>query len=251
MTRGAAFCLCRILCKISTLDIRHFFFRFLDVFVNMHNEIIKLPENIQELNNMTCYYEAEGLSATVGIFSSWGWIARESELPKKSHITQPPKPPKIVTVHTYPTPWQFFMISPPKIFLWKSLSYQNTCEDPAHNVVEAHGAAKSRCAMVWLLAGVPSILGIKCWSVWGGGALILHYNIRRVWIVPEYVPGPRTQCCCSARRCAALVCYGLVAGGCLIYFGDQMLERLGGGDASIIHYNTRRASIISYFSFFK
>jgi hypothetical protein len=63
----------------------------------------------------------------------------------------------------------------------------------------------------------------------GGGALILHYNIRRVWIIPEYAPGPRAQCGCSGWRSAALLRYGLVAGGCLIYFGDQMMERLGGG----------------------
>jgi hypothetical protein len=64
--RGADFRSCRILCNISTLDIRHFFFRFLDAFVDMRNEFIKLPENIQELNNVTRYYEAEGLSGACG-----------------------------------------------------------------------------------------------------------------------------------------------------------------------------------------
>jgi hypothetical protein len=39
---------------------------------------------------------------------------------------------------------------------------------------------------------------------------------------------PHTMCP-STRRSAASLRYGLVAGGCLIYFGDQMLECLGGG----------------------
>ena len=71
--------------------------------------------------------------------------------------------------------------------------------------------------------------GLNVGAFGGGDALILHYNIRRVWIVPEYAPGPRAQCCRSAWRSAASLRYGLVAGGCLIFLGDQMLERLGVG----------------------
>ena len=56
--RGAAFCSCRTLC--------HFFFRFLDAFVDMRDEFIKLLENIQELNNVTCYYKTEGLPGACG-----------------------------------------------------------------------------------------------------------------------------------------------------------------------------------------
>ena len=64
--RSAAFFSCRILCNISTLEICHFFFPFLDVLVDMRNEFIKLPENIQELINVTCYYKAEGLPGACG-----------------------------------------------------------------------------------------------------------------------------------------------------------------------------------------
>jgi hypothetical protein len=41
--RGAAFCSCRALCHISTLAIHKFFFEFLDAFMDMHEEYIKLP----------------------------------------------------------------------------------------------------------------------------------------------------------------------------------------------------------------
>ena len=64
--RSAAFFSCRILCNISTLEICHFFIRFLDAFVDMHDEFIKLPENIQDLNNVTHYYEAESLPGACG-----------------------------------------------------------------------------------------------------------------------------------------------------------------------------------------
>ena len=79
-------------------------------------------------------------------------------------------------------------------------------------------------------------------------ALILHDNIWRAWIVPVFARGPRVQCGPSPRRSALPLSHGLVAGGRPIDLGDYMLERLGGGDASIIHFKSRRALLVSYFS---
>ncbi len=51
--RGAAFCLCRALCHTFTLAIHKFFFKFLDAFMDMREEYIKLPRNVEELNHVT------------------------------------------------------------------------------------------------------------------------------------------------------------------------------------------------------
>ncbi len=51
--RGAAFCLCGALCHISMSAICKFFFKFLDAFMNMGEEYIKLPGNVVELNRVT------------------------------------------------------------------------------------------------------------------------------------------------------------------------------------------------------
>ncbi len=51
--KGAAFCSCRALYNISTSQVRKFFFKFLDVFMDMHEEYIKLPGNVAELNRAT------------------------------------------------------------------------------------------------------------------------------------------------------------------------------------------------------
>ena len=52
-------------------------------------------------------------------------------------------------------------------------------------MVEAHGAAQHRCTTVWSLAGVPSILGIRCWSIFLGGMLQLSITISSAhWLFP-------------------------------------------------------------------
>ncbi len=81
-------------------------------------------------------------------------------------------------------------------------------------------------------------------------ALILHYNIRRVWIVPAFGWGHRAQCGRSPR-CSALplAMVWSLAGDPLIW-GIKCWNVWGGGDASIIHFKSRRASLVSYFSFF-
>jgi hypothetical protein len=63
----------------------------------------------------------------------------------------------------------------------------------------------------------------------GGDALILHYNIWRVWIVPEYAPGSSARCCSSPLRSTVSLRYGLVAGGCLIFWGGSDVGAFGGG----------------------
>ncbi len=59
--RGAAFFWCRALCHIYTLAIRRFFFTFLDAFMDIHEEHIKLPGNVVELNRVTRLYALVGL----------------------------------------------------------------------------------------------------------------------------------------------------------------------------------------------
>ncbi len=59
--KGTAFHSCRALCNISTLQVRTFFFKFLDVFMDMHEEYIKLPRNVAELNHVTQLYASVGL----------------------------------------------------------------------------------------------------------------------------------------------------------------------------------------------
>jgi hypothetical protein len=51
--RGAAFCLCRSLCHISMSEICKIFFVFLNAFVDMQKEYIKLPDRIGEFNHVT------------------------------------------------------------------------------------------------------------------------------------------------------------------------------------------------------
>ncbi len=51
--KSAAFCSCRALCHISKLEICKLFFIFLNAFMDMHDEYIKLPGNVVELNRVT------------------------------------------------------------------------------------------------------------------------------------------------------------------------------------------------------
>jgi hypothetical protein len=54
-------------------------------------------------------------------------------------------------------------------------------------MVKGRGTAQRHCTTVWLLAGVPSILGIRCWGVRGGGdATVIHYNFQRLLVVSSF-----------------------------------------------------------------
>jgi hypothetical protein len=53
---GAAFHLCRVVCKISTSEICKFFFTFLDSFYAMQNEYIQLSVDMATLNKVTASY---------------------------------------------------------------------------------------------------------------------------------------------------------------------------------------------------
>ena len=63
---GAAFRSCRVVCKISTSEIRKFFFLFLDSFYAMRNEYIQLPADMAALNKVTASYESVGLPGACG-----------------------------------------------------------------------------------------------------------------------------------------------------------------------------------------
>jgi hypothetical protein len=65
--KGAAFCLCRALCHISRLEIRKLFFIFLDAFMDMQEEYIKLPGNVAELNRVAQLYALVGLPGACGL----------------------------------------------------------------------------------------------------------------------------------------------------------------------------------------
>jgi hypothetical protein len=64
--KGAAFHSCKALCNISTLQVHKFFFKFLDVFLDMHEEYIKLPGNVAELNCVTQLYTSVGVPGACG-----------------------------------------------------------------------------------------------------------------------------------------------------------------------------------------
>ncbi len=68
--KGAAFHSCRALCNISTSQVRKFFFKFLDVFMDMHEEYIKLPGNVAELNRVTRSYASVGLPGACGLMDA-------------------------------------------------------------------------------------------------------------------------------------------------------------------------------------
>jgi hypothetical protein len=66
LASGASFWLCKVLCNVSTLEVRNFFPLFLDAIVNMKDEYVSLPHNLTKLNQVFKYYEAAGLSSCVG-----------------------------------------------------------------------------------------------------------------------------------------------------------------------------------------
>jgi hypothetical protein len=47
--------------------IHKFFFKFLDAFMDMHKEYIKLPRNVEKLNRMTQLYASVGLPGACGL----------------------------------------------------------------------------------------------------------------------------------------------------------------------------------------
>ncbi len=61
--RGAAFCSCRALCHA----VHKFFFKFLDAFMDMHEEYINLPGNVVGLNRMTQLHASVGLPGACGL----------------------------------------------------------------------------------------------------------------------------------------------------------------------------------------
>ncbi len=65
LVSGAAFWSCKVLCKISTLEVRKFYYRFLNAMVDMKDEYTLLPCNLTKLNCVSKYYDAVGLPGCV------------------------------------------------------------------------------------------------------------------------------------------------------------------------------------------
>jgi hypothetical protein len=63
---GAPFCLLYPLTHISKTEIAKFFHRFLDMFMDMCEEYIKLPSNMRELDKNSKWYSAVGLPRVCG-----------------------------------------------------------------------------------------------------------------------------------------------------------------------------------------
>jgi hypothetical protein len=63
---GATFRSCRVVCKISTSEIRKFFFLFLDSFYAMRNKYIQVPADMAALNKVIASYESVGLPGACG-----------------------------------------------------------------------------------------------------------------------------------------------------------------------------------------
>ncbi len=101
--------------------------------------------------------------------------------------------------------------------------------------------------MVWLLAGVPSILGIKCWSVWGGGCFnsTLQYPAR----VDCTGIRARTPHAMLLQR-AALCCVGVLWFGCWrvshLFRGSDVGAFGGGG---CFNYPLQYPTHVDYFIF--
>jgi hypothetical protein len=66
LASGASFQSCKVLCNISTLEVRTFFFLFLDAIIDMKYEYVSLPQNMTELNHVFKYYKDVGLPGCVG-----------------------------------------------------------------------------------------------------------------------------------------------------------------------------------------
>ena len=81
---GTAFCSCRVVCKISTSEIRMFFFLFLDSFYAMRNEYIQLPADMATLNKVTASYESVGLPGACG---SMDFVHVKWSKPKGKRVT--------------------------------------------------------------------------------------------------------------------------------------------------------------------
>jgi hypothetical protein len=58
---GTTFRSCRAVCKISTSEIRKFFFLFLDAFYDMRDEYIQLPADMATLSKVSACYKSVGL----------------------------------------------------------------------------------------------------------------------------------------------------------------------------------------------
>ncbi len=63
---GAAFRSCRLLCSISTSEVRKIFYVFLDAIVDMKDEYIYMPQNITEFNRVSSCYGVAGLPGCCG-----------------------------------------------------------------------------------------------------------------------------------------------------------------------------------------
>ena len=63
---GTAFCSCQVVCKISTSEIRKFFFLFLDAFYDMRDEYIQLPADMATLSKVSACYKSVGLPGACG-----------------------------------------------------------------------------------------------------------------------------------------------------------------------------------------
>jgi hypothetical protein len=66
LATGAAFCCCKPLCGIRTLEVRKFFYIFIKALVDMKDEYIYIPRNITEMQHISRHYNAAGLPGCVG-----------------------------------------------------------------------------------------------------------------------------------------------------------------------------------------
>ena len=66
LATGATFCCCKPLCGICTLEVRKFFYIFIEALVDMKDEYIYIPRNITEMQRISRDYNAAGLPGCVG-----------------------------------------------------------------------------------------------------------------------------------------------------------------------------------------
>jgi hypothetical protein len=57
LASGASFQSCKVLCNISTLEVRKLFFLFLDAIIDMKDEYVLLLQNLTKLNQVSKYYD--------------------------------------------------------------------------------------------------------------------------------------------------------------------------------------------------
>ena len=186
-----------------------------------------------------------------------GYLARGDKLlarassKKKSHITQPPKPPKMATVHTLPH-GGFLLF----------LHQKSCCENPYRTEIRARTprpmwselAAQRIAVALWPGRWRAShrFGGLNVGAFWGVGCFnsTLQYPAR-VDRTGIRVRTPRSMWSKPAAQCIAVALWS-GRWRATHRFGGLNVEAFGGGgDASNIHSKSRRrTSLVSYFSSF-